>query len=232
MSTSWFGASRDSVPTDLSASQRRPGFDYVTIPRTTDEKAVRSEGYCWVQTNTLTPHWVQGVTQATTPENIANRLPDRLNPHGHHGPNTHRIVQGKLTIESVDSRSDGLPRKITISRNGTDPISAPVKGDVVYEGITPLGEGCTFVEGHACLSPTTALRFMQQGTLKWFGVDGQPVPEHEQAYVMEQLRTSQTIRDDQASVSFRMRGRRPVAYEMTAWFQDEWQEIEQLIMVG
>lgn len=211
-------------------TQRRPGFDYIKAGHSNEEKAVRSEGYAWVQTNYLQRHldWMGGVGPGMVPENMAGLAPDRLNPHGHHGPNTHRIVTGQLTLRKIDPRGGGLPHQVTISDNGVDPVSAPVRGDEVYDGFSTRGTACTFVEGHACLSPTTALRFMDGKTLRWFGADGKILPEDQQDYVKAQLAGAETFRDDRNAVSFTMRGEGPVADDMTAWFEEEWQRLEQM----
>lgn len=213
---------------DSAVTQRLPGFGYVyrKSPRhTPSEYAVLHEGHPWVQTNELAPHWTINMADHALPEHIGGGPPDRLNRHGHHGPNTHRIVRGQLTITR---RVPGEPhQELTISNNGVDPVSAPVPGDVSYDGVTTRDVGCTFVEGHYCLSPTTALRFMRGGTLRWFGPDGRPVPERDQQYVMNELDRAITRRgDDETTLEgFKLYGRRPLAAAMRTWVAEEWHDL-------
>lgn len=209
----------------MANTSRRPGFDYV---RTTSrhENIVLGQGYAWVQTNTLADKWTNGITDDTTPDNIASQAPDCLRPHGHHGPNTHRIVKGALTLTSVDPHTNRKVSEVTISEHGRR--DAPVAANVFYDGRTPETAGCTFVEGHKCLSPRTALRYMRGGTLGWFDAEGDVVSEADQKYVMEQLEKSRTVELADNGVSFRMRGRKPVARDMQAWFDQEWQDIAEL----
>lgn len=267
----------------VDPTPRRPGFDYARPAQTRDEAAVRAEGYAWVQTNVLTPHWMRGVGPTTTPETLADRGPDRLAPHGHHSPNTHRIVKGRLTLRQVDPHRRGRSHHsedeegeeeeeqeeeegeeqqqqqeeqeeqddddddeatMTIADDGLHPVSAPVRAGVLYEGTTSEDAGCAFVEGHACLSPTTALRFMRRGTLRWFGADGAALPDAEQTYVMAQLARAHTVRSGGRGrgrgrgggggneVSFVMTGRRAVAYDLTEWFEEEWQDLERVVEGG
>lgn len=170
-STTTSSSSSTMTPPDVQltrmgskVTKRLPGFGYVYQkfpPHAPSEYAVLQEGYAWVQTNELAPHWTINMADHALPEHIGGGPPDRLNRHGHHGPNTHRIVRGQLTITR---RVPGEPdQEVTISNNGVEPVSAPVPGDVTYDGVTTRDAGCTFVEGHYCLSPTTALRFMRGG---------------------------------------------------------------------
>lgn len=240
-----------------SKTQRLPGFGYVNLDHTSHENAVIAEGFAWVQTNPLRPEWIDGVTKDTTADDIAGLAPQVLNPHQHHSRNTHLIVEGSLTLRQVGDLSGNhdddkknmkkrpcRPKKLTISNNGTDPRFATVPAHVVYDGKPSDGKNCLFVEGHTCLSPSTALRFMNKGTLKWFDEDGEVLPDKDQEYVKRQLRTHYTVQydnggggggddddddeDGDPNFVFRFRGRKPLAADMRAWFAEEWEDCDEI----
>ncbi|KAK7915109.1 hypothetical protein PG985_012812 [Apiospora marii] len=145
-------------------------FEY-THPegRPTDpfEVAVLEAGYKWVRTNTIV---------ATRPGEFKPDLPvDRLNPHRHSGHNTHLIVAGDLRFaieqdyydEAAFKRKRTPPRVKTAELEAADPDARKefyAAREHRYKATSQ--SGCSFVEGHRCLSPTTAERFMARETLR------------------------------------------------------------------
>lgn len=145
-------------------------FEY-THPegRPTDpfEVAVIEAGYKWVRTNTIV---------ATRPGEFKPDLPiDRLNPHKHSGHNTHLIVEGDLRFDIEKDYYD----KVAFKRKRTPPGAETTTLDAAdpdarkefyaarehrYKATSKAG--CSFVEGHRCLSPATAERFMARETLR------------------------------------------------------------------
>ncbi|KAI1328691.1 hypothetical protein F5Y16DRAFT_419562 [Xylariaceae sp. FL0255] len=113
------------------------------------EQEVYRNGYNWVRTNTLP-------SRLDTEIDFNN--PDRLLRHSHHGKNTHLIVTGDLKIENRTKRVN-----LTISTAVGHQREAEVGPNEFYKGSTVAG--CSFVEGHQCLSPRTAERFIDRGTL-------------------------------------------------------------------
>jgi len=81
----------------------------------------------------------------------------RLNKHGHNNPNTHKVLFGGMKIVRPDSEA----KYIQAASAGS---SVPVAQDVCYIGVAG-DKGCLFVEGHKLLSPTTAARFADRGTI-------------------------------------------------------------------
>lgn len=87
----------------------------------------------------------------------AHPFPDRLNWHGHHGVNTHLIVEGDLTLlKPKKFFGQNHVAAVTLSTDLGAPKEAPVAPDEVYVGTTQ--QACKFVEGHRCLSPRSAHR--------------------------------------------------------------------------
>ena len=117
---------------------------------TATENKIRDSGYPWVGTNTFPPHFL-------------------LPSHGHHGNNTHLVVQGLMTIRTTNLR-EGINRlENTLAANSTyynDTFVVPAK---VHYGAIMGSQGCSFVEGHALLSPITAERLEGKGTIRWMG---------------------------------------------------------------
>ncbi|KAI2603415.1 uncharacterized protein GGS25DRAFT_526449 [Hypoxylon fragiforme] len=134
-------------------------FQYVNgKPSGWHEKKLRKDGWRWVNTNSIGP-----TTQAGT--HGSTHAPDRLEPHSHHSLNTHLVVQGDLTIKEHRGRSTDPKDSVyaTISSHGGYPEHF-VKPQVKYSATSKAG--CTFVEGHRSLSPSTAERFMARGALR------------------------------------------------------------------
>ncbi|KAI1867281.1 uncharacterized protein JN550_007012 [Neoarthrinium moseri] len=130
-------------------------FEYVKEPQGKFEEAVIEAGYPWVRTNTI---------EKTRMADFDPSYIDRLNAHSHSGTNTHLIVDGDLRFNVKRAQGGDLD-----SREACD------SGDICYQHEFYVLEkasysattttGATFVEGHRCLSPTTAERFMGRGTL-------------------------------------------------------------------
>lgn len=189
------------------------------------------DGYPWVQANSLSPTGWCAISNMPLPlpEAIPNLPIDRLNLHVHHGLNTHLILMGDLTLERLTYSPHGRKplQKIQISAAG--PVTeAPVGAGDSYLGTTKTG--CEFVEGHRCLSPTTALRFFDRGTICWFNKDGVAAPAADQTFVADQLRKGPDFGKRGGALVFAVPGvshlRRPdrvrLAAELKTWFEAEW----------
>ncbi|KAJ4418861.1 hypothetical protein N0V82_005307 [Gnomoniopsis sp. IMI 355080] len=219
-------------PAPSSGQKRFPGFNFVG-PIEPGQQSVVAGGYPWVQTNRLIPTWSGISFPPPLPEAIASLPIDRLNLHGHHGLNTHLVLRGDMTLEKVQySLHKRVPvEKIRISADGPAK-EAPVGAGDIYFGTTEAG--CEFVEGHRCLSPTTALRFIDRGTLGWYNKDGEVAPMDEQSFIIEQLRRVQDAGNfgkfnsalvfEVPNINLRVRMRRRLACELKEWFQAEWTE--------
>lgn len=149
-----------TLPGDRPPSRRaqvsRPHFRPIRpIVDSAHEQAVVDAGYPWVRTNPLMPTWM---SPGRDPRELRdNPVPDRLNWHGHHGINTHLIVEGDLTLMKPKKMfgQDHITA-VTLSTDLGAPKELSVAPDEVYLGTTQ--QACRFVEGHRCLSPTSAHR--------------------------------------------------------------------------
>ncbi|KAK8074571.1 hypothetical protein PG997_009234 [Apiospora hydei] len=131
------------------------------------EVAVMEAGYKWVRTNSIV---------ATRPGEFEPDLPiDCLNSHKHSGHNTHLIVEGDLTFEIEKDYYDAAkfkrkrvaPATKTATLDAADPDGRKELFAAREHRYKATSEsGCSFVEGHQCLSPTTAERFIARGTLR------------------------------------------------------------------
>ncbi|KAI0008586.1 hypothetical protein F4779DRAFT_618464 [Xylariaceae sp. FL0662B] len=131
-------------------------MDFVYIqgkPECLQERQAVAAGWRWVRTNTIGP------THLDKPIDFAN--PDRLLPHSHHSINIHLIVVGDLCIESYQN---GRRNRFEISSISTADQECVIQPNVVYKGTSR--HGCSFIEGHRSLSPRTAERFIDRGTLR------------------------------------------------------------------
>lgn len=143
----------DDSPTSRRSQISRPHFRPIKpIPESAHEQAVIDAGYPWVRTNPLKPTWM---SPGADPR--AGPVLDRLNWHGHHGVNTHLIVEGDLTlIKPKKFFGQNHVAAVTLSTDIGAPKEAPVAPDEIYLGTTQ--QACKFVEGHRCLSPMSAHR--------------------------------------------------------------------------
>lgn len=223
-------------PPPSSGQKRFPGFDFVH-PIQDSQQPVVSDGYPWVQTNSLIPSWGAFTDRAPPPEAVPSLPIDRLNRHSHHGLNTHLILSGDLTLEKAmytheepdqeQEQREHPIEKVELSADG--PLrEAPVGPGDIYLGTTETG--CQFVEGHRCLSPTTALRFIDRGTLCWHNKKGQAAPWTEQKFINKQLRSHPKFGKLDGALVFevpntsllRRPDRKRLAQELKKWFQAEW----------
>ncbi|KAK7962825.1 uncharacterized protein PG986_003650 [Apiospora aurea] len=137
------------------------------VPTDPFEVAVMEAGYRWVRTNSIV---------ATRPGEFKPDLPiDRLNSHKHSGHNTHLIVAGDLTFEIEKDYYDAAkfkrkrvpPAFKSATLDAADPDARKelfAAREHRYKATSK--SGCSFVEGHQCLSPTTAERFIARDTLR------------------------------------------------------------------
>jgi hypothetical protein len=123
-------------------------------PSSRHEKQLIAE-YPWVRTNSI---------EATrVGEEFGPRRPDRLGTHSHHGENTHMIVTGDLDMEIMGGTREGEHVRINADRGSGCEREGVVPPYVPYAATSK--NGCSFVEGHRCLSPRSAERFIDRGTL-------------------------------------------------------------------
>ncbi|KAI0099840.1 hypothetical protein GGR51DRAFT_576051 [Nemania sp. FL0031] len=142
-----------------------------------EELGLRGQGWKWVNTNTINA--TQYGQHQDTKSN--NGIPDRLATHSHHGESTHRVISGDLCIRR--NVTEKRRRSYLAGNNGLyatrehgghsvyEISSAPgsnrqdrVQPNIKYSATSKTG--CTFVEGHKCLSPESAERFLARGTLE------------------------------------------------------------------
>lgn len=139
------------------------------------EVAVIEAGYKWVRTNTIV---------AARPGEFKPDLPiDRLIPHKHSGHNTHLIVEGDLRFdieseyydEAAFKRKKTTPPVKTAELDAADPdVRKELYAAREHRYKVTSRSGCSFVECHQCLSPSTADRFMARNTLR-----AVPLPDSE-----------------------------------------------------
>ncbi|KAI2602129.1 hypothetical protein GGR54DRAFT_625671 [Hypoxylon sp. NC1633] len=200
-------------------------FQYVTgKPEGRHEAKVVANGYKWVRTNAIGPF--------NSNKDIDFSAPDRILPHSHHSINTHLIVKGDLTV-TIESESQ---RKYTISTAAEAAKELVVKPGVTYRGRST--QGCRFVKGHRSLSPGSAERFIDRGTLRivsesggacqlvsertlklWlreakFNPHGKAEPKKGEDYIL------QYNTDDKKSTWVERRAR----LELARWFENEWKD--------
>lgn len=195
-----------------------PGFRYSKPDFSAHEKAVKEAGYPWVCSNPLKPSWIS-LEDNPRP----NGFPDRLNIHGHHGVNTHLIVSGDLTVRKIKQFHGQVSVPVlTISTDPGAPREAATVGDEMYWGTTE--RGCVFVEGHRCLSPATANRFMDRGTLRWVDRQGYEVNKYEQDYIKGQLQGARFDWDSaRRRASIRFAEHNGTTENLAKWFKKEWE---------
>ena len=136
-----------------TSCQEHPHFRRIqSLAYSTHEQAVLDAGYPWVRTNLLIPTW-----QSPDADSRTNPVPDRLPWHGHHGVNTHFIVEGDLTVMKLKKMfGQNHVSAITLSSHPDALQELPVAPNEVYAGTTQ--QACKFVEGHRSLSPRSAHR--------------------------------------------------------------------------
>ncbi|KAL3427292.1 hypothetical protein PVAG01_00801 [Phlyctema vagabunda] len=123
-----------------------------------DQSQIRAFEYC--RSLTEEEIWVQSrgypnVSTVTLPERAS------IECHDHNSNNTHYVTKGKLRISIVDGPTKTLRQGESMRVNPGTHYSAKAGPD-----------GCTFVEGHEVLSPTTADRFVKNGTMRERGSRG------------------------------------------------------------
>ncbi|KAK5708307.1 hypothetical protein LTR97_000847 [Elasticomyces elasticus] len=79
---------------------------------------------------------------------------ERLFNHSHHSKNTHYVVSGSIQVSKSHDNDFRFRPDFKFPGDWID-----VPSNVTYIGV-PGKEGCTFVEGHTLLSPTTAERML------------------------------------------------------------------------
>ncbi|TRX89979.1 hypothetical protein FHL15_009080 [Xylaria flabelliformis] len=120
------------------------------------ERRLIDQKWKWVNINTINPtQFSQGAAVVDR-----NGRPDRLNQHSHHGESTHCIISGDLRIRRA--YQPRLLYEISDEKGAKRQDHVPPR--TRYSATSR--RGCTFVEGHRCLSPESAERFISRGTLK------------------------------------------------------------------
>ncbi|KAI1079194.1 hypothetical protein F5B20DRAFT_581616 [Whalleya microplaca] len=199
-------------------------FKYVRgRPATRPEQDAVAAGWKWVRTNTIV------ATLHHKDINFAN--PDRLLPHSHHGENTHIIVDGDLCIMSTEG---GKSNKSEISTAAEAKKELIVNPNVAYRGTSR--RGCSFVEGHRALSPATAERFIDRGTLRAVELQPGSCPLPEEWQLKKWLREATFYPDGKAYPNY-AKGEKPILQyrdhpvsakeiraqkEISKWFEKEW----------
>ncbi|KAG8156952.1 hypothetical protein KVR01_013174 [Diaporthe batatas] len=183
---------RSEAPTGKQQKQHhrgrpasRPGRPRFRVVRGTTysahEQAVLDAGYPWVRTNALVPTWS---SPDKDPRGVA--VADRLNWHGHHGVNTHLIVEGDLTLMKLKKMfNQNHVSAVTVSSEPGALKELSVAPGEMYAGTSQ--QACRFVEGHRCLSPASAHRYMTRGTLEWVDKTGKAARRADREYVLRQL---------------------------------------------
>lgn len=224
--------------------KRRPGFDYIKPVDSPHEQSVLAAGYPWVRTNIL-ESWRNQISTRGHPGHaeIINSRPHSLNLHSHHGRNTHFLVEGDLLLEreSFHHHSGGgdkgaAAKSIALHDGRTYPkswlyyaifgapqknLEAPVGPGDIYKGTTEYD--CAFVEGHRCLSPTTAMRYIDRGTLTWVNKDGRKASRNELEVITGLLASAQFEKEPGSrAVKIKMEDGERISGEMEQWFKHEW----------
>ncbi|KAI3401201.1 hypothetical protein diail_11907 [Diaporthe ilicicola] len=205
----------------------RPHFRH--IPRKDEfapyEQAVIDAGYPWVRTNPLIPTWMSP-DRDTRP----NTIPDRLNQHGHHGINTHLIVQGDLTLrkERIVFGQNSVST-FTLSTEPGAMKEFSVAPHEMYSGTTE--QSCRFVEGHRNLSPGSARRYMSRYSLEWVDKTGRAVQGDERDYVLKQLdsenvefKTEFNFKHMRRVATCEFKEDNQITRSLRQWFLREWND--------
>ncbi|KAI0540371.1 hypothetical protein GGR58DRAFT_522301 [Xylaria digitata] len=207
---------------------QRNKMDFVYIngaPKGHYENELAAQGWRWIRTNTIAP-----TPFNTTNTTTGSEHPNRLNPHFHHGLSTHMVVSGDLYVQ----RHGGSRAAYEISD-----FPGAKRQDLVPPGTTYSGSserGCTFVEAHKCLSPQTAERLIDRGTLKLVKKHGTTWRYPEESDLKAWLRTVKFNPDGKAH-SNRAKGEKPILDtshvqppipddfldDLSEWFAEEWQ---------
>ncbi|KAI0445805.1 hypothetical protein F4803DRAFT_547846 [Xylaria telfairii] len=188
------------------------------------EEQLLSQGWKWVNTNTINP------TQFAQKNTVldANGRPDRLGEHSHHGESTHNIIIGDLRVQRT--QEPRLLYEISTEPGAKRQDHVPPK--TRYKATST--QGCTFAEGHRCLSPESAERFISRGTLRV--VNKRPhrsFPTNNQLGIW--LRQVKFNPDGKARPNLRM-GEKPILdasranpampedvhMDLAEWFENEW----------
>ncbi|KAL1879310.1 hypothetical protein Daus18300_001892 [Diaporthe australafricana] len=208
-----------------ASSSARPHFR--PIPRKDEfapyEQAVIDAGYPWVRTNPLIPTWMSP-GRDPRPQTI----PDRLNAHGHHGINTHLIIQGDLTLNKIKKFfGQDTVSALTLSSEIDAPKEFSVAPHEMYSGTTQ--QSCRFVEGRRNLSPSSARRYMSRNSLEWVDKTGRAVHGDERDYVLKQLDSAEfntafdfKVMQRVATCTFKEDNQ--VTRSMRQWFLREWND--------
>ncbi|KAI1261697.1 hypothetical protein F5Y18DRAFT_440345 [Xylariaceae sp. FL1019] len=193
-------------------------MDFVnSIGHSVPEQKVVSLGYPWVRTARLRP------TDGPIPRNPAEaNLPDRLNYHSHHGPNTHLIVKGDMGIKCTDGEAHHYAGDERFVNPGA---RYSAKSDT----------GATFVEGHRCLSPSTAERYIANGKLKAVARPGSRCQLPDEEVLKQWLRNVKFDPNGKARPKTWKREKpicvwaerhHPAQDHLSRWFEKEWAKLQ------
>ncbi|KAI1176483.1 hypothetical protein F4777DRAFT_577978 [Nemania sp. FL0916] len=129
-------------------------------PSGVEAREVLNQGWRWVNTNTI------NATQLGAQPVALNGKPDRLGKYFHHSQSTHRIVRGDLQIKQHKTDANDHRDHRTYELGTYDGYTKQdrVEPETRYSATSKYG--CQFVEGQQCLSPESAERFINRGTLK------------------------------------------------------------------
>ncbi|KAI0162092.1 hypothetical protein GGR57DRAFT_453115 [Xylariaceae sp. FL1272] len=193
-------------------------MDFVfTVPHTSYEETVASWGYIWVRTARIrATDWRIHDDQAD-PKN-----PDRLNYHSHHGPNTHLIVTGDMRIKCSDGEGHNYAGDERVVQPGA---RYSAKSD----------RGATFLEGHKCLSPSTAERYIANGKIKAVASPWSDCKLPEEEVLKRWLRNVKFDPTGKARPNL-SKGEKPICVwaeahgpaqdHLSTWFENEWENLQ------
>jgi hypothetical protein len=147
-----------------NVNHKMPFLRYVYTKKiNNDQECVQQEGYPYVNTVDLYPqarkHFIASLSTDTN-TNVSHRY-EKLMPHAHNSSNTHFIVEREMTM-FYTKEADMKEGPVLGTYNTGDFVE--IKAKKCYRAEAGV-KGCTFVEGHKDLSPTSAKRFERMGML-------------------------------------------------------------------
>lgn len=139
-------------------------------------------------------------------------------------PGRNKVVHLGVQVHQPQDKRAILQRQLAVRKGGLYDLEARHEG------------GCTFVEGHVCLSPEVAIRLLEAGEIRWRSEAGKTVARKTIVGLLGNMTiASQQVRDRQRPSQTKMELRVSVpsngrtaknAGELQRWFQNEWNKYE------